>query len=141
WVNWFKTDKLPSTLILDSTKGGASKTTSANETTLTYTIPYPYGGFPSNVLIYFKPHYQTNAPFALMTWITPDGRTFELGRATGTPGKYFDASSDLVSEHILIKQQKWLSWFVLEGNYPTPKVNLLFAKPDLDQPAVLSGTY
>ena len=141
WVNWFKTQKLPSTMILDSAKGGASKTIHANETTLTYTIPYPYGGFPSNVLIYFTPHYKTKAPFALMNWVTPDGRTFELGRATGTPGKYFDVASDLASEHILIKQQKWLNWFVLEGNYPTPKVNLLFAKPDLDRPTALPGTY
>lgn len=141
WVNWFRTDKLPSTMILDSAKGAASKTSSGDKTTLVYTIPYPYGGFPNNIVIYFAPRYTVKAPFALLTWITPDGREFELGRITGTSGRYFDVSSNLTSEFILVKNQRWLNWFTLDGNYPTPRVDLLFANPAADQPMVLPGTY
>lgn len=147
WVNWFRADKLPLTLTLDSRTGAVEKIArpSASETrktTLTYSIPYDAtGDFPSNVVIYFTPKYEVKAPFALLTWLTPDGRSFELGRVTAIPGKYFDISSDLGAERILVKYSHWQNWFVIEGGYPTPKVDLLFADPTADQPAVLPGVY
>jgi peptide/nickel transport system permease protein len=147
WVNWFRADKLPLTLILDSSTGAANKVARPNaentrKTRLEYTIPYPYtGGFPSDVVIYFDPKFTAKAPFALLTWVTPDGREFELGRVTATPGKYFTVSNDLSAERILAKHSAWLNWFVLEGGYPTPRVQLLFADPAAHESKLLPGTY
>ena len=147
WINWFRADKLPLTLILDSSTGAAEKIArpSAEETrktTLTYSIPYQStGDFPSNVVVYFTPQFKAKAPFALLTWVTPDGRSFELGRVTAIPGKYFDVSSDLTAERILVKHSHWQNWFVTEGSEATSKVELLFANPTADQPIVLPGIY
>jgi peptide/nickel transport system permease protein len=64
-----------------------------------------------------------------------------LGRATATSGSYFDVSRDLSVLRVLSKNSQWQSWFVADGNYPTPPVNLLFADPAANGPAVLPGTY
>ena len=146
WVNWFRSDKLPTTLILNGPTGGAvsknfAPAADGGETTLTYSIPYPYGGFPSNMVIYFDTKYAAKPPFVLLTWVAPDGRAFELGRVTASSGRYFDIGRDLVTARILSQNSRWQTWFVPDGNYPTPPVNLLFADPTAERPVVLPGTY
>lgn len=142
WVNWFRADKLPPTLLIDSGKGEADKTAQPDgKTTITYTIDYPYTDFPKNILVYFNVKHDAKPPFALLTWITPDGREFEMGRTTASTSEYFDMASDLVPQRFLSKHSRWQNWFVFEGNYPTSRVNLLFADPASDQPVALPGTY
>lgn len=146
WVNRFRTSKLPLSLILNSATDKqvgkiSAPASDGNEITLTYSIPYSYGEFPSNVVIYYDTTYTSKPPFLFITWITPDGREFELGRATASANGYFDISHDLSVLRLLSKNSHWRNWFVAEGNYTTPPVNLLFADPLADQPSVLPGTY
>src|SRR5690349_16430898 len=50
WINYFRQDKLPDTLVLNSQDGTATKavknTNDGTETTLTYVFDYQYDDFP-----------------------------------------------------------------------------------------------
>jgi peptide/nickel transport system permease protein len=146
WTNWFRRDKLPPSIIIDSLDTKVSKTirtglNGINNVTITYTISYPYSAFPQNIIIYFHPKYAVKQPFALLIWTTPDGQEFEVGRTGAPTGQYYGISENLNTQRILSKNDRWRTWFVGYGNYPTPSINLLFADPTLDHPKVLQGTY
>jgi peptide/nickel transport system permease protein len=83
WTNFFRREKLPNTIILDSTKGGASETyeqtSSGNQKKiLTYTFDYNYDQFPKELTIFLNSTYQEKPPFASLSWETPDGRTIRI---------------------------------------------------------------
>jgi peptide/nickel transport system permease protein len=85
WVNLFRTVKLPENIILNTQdvrthKVVQSSTDSIRQVMVTYRFEYPYGGFPQDLVIFFQPTFKEKFPFAQLTWITPDGREFDLGR-------------------------------------------------------------
>lgn len=146
WVNFFRKDKLPPSIIVDSSDPSVAKTSTPDvngigTVSLTYTINYPYREFPQNILVYFDSTYAVKQPFAQLTWITPDGREIEVGRTGASPADYFDVSERMNTQRILAENPPWQKWFVRLGNYPTPAVDLLFADPSKDQPSVIPGTY
>jgi peptide/nickel transport system permease protein len=146
WTNYFRQDQLPPMIIMNSRDGTATKTVEAGSNgleyiTLTYTFEFPYGEFPQDIIIYFEPEFTVKQPFAILTWITPDGREFEIGKI-GTPRDANYTVMDGTYIHkLLLANPPWKNWFVDSGNYPTPAVNLLFADPASDTPSVLKGTY
>ncbi len=149
WVNWFKrgaNQALPPTLIMDDLSSGTLKAVSVNSSggenvTLTYTIEYPYSDFPQELTVYFDTVFKEKFPFAALTWITPDGRTLDLGGMAAGPEAHFDANVNVPVRRLLRQNPGFETWFEEYGFYPTSAVYLLFADPESDEPVVLPGTY
>jgi peptide/nickel transport system permease protein len=147
WVNWLRKDPLPSSIFLDSAKGTASKTIQpAGEDgighfTLTYTINYPYGGYPQEMDLYFSSRYVTKRPFISLNWSTPDGRELVLDNFSPSNDIPYNFSLDLSPGKFLPDYPQWLKWFVVDEFNATPDHYLLFSDPTQDKPVVLPGTY
>ncbi|MFO3795710.1 MAG: ABC transporter permease [Anaerolineales bacterium] len=79
WVNWFRREKLPETLILDTRQHPEWKTyQSAGDgryIVVEFTIPFEADEFPQELSMYFYSTSYTKAPFVSLTWNTPDGRS------------------------------------------------------------------
>ena len=84
WVNYFRSDKLPDTIILNSQKENKDvekvieKTPPGSKIDITYTFDYPYNKFPQELALYFTPKYSEKPPFASILWETPDGREIRV---------------------------------------------------------------
>jgi peptide/nickel transport system permease protein len=86
WFNFFRRDKLPETILLDSRTGQADTATRVVSNgmvvkTISFQFDYQYDEIPQELVIYL--YDQSREKFALthLTWITPDGREIELGTA------------------------------------------------------------
>jgi peptide/nickel transport system permease protein len=147
WVNWFRSDPLPSSIILDSSKGMAEKTIQAADAngvghiTLTYLLDYPYGEYPQEMKLYFTSQYELKRPYVTMDWATPDGRHIKFGNFSPSNSIPFDLALDLSPSQILPDYPQWQKWFVTDGYKATPDNYLLFSDPAQDQSKTLPGTY
>jgi peptide/nickel transport system permease protein len=147
WVNWFRRDPLPSTIILDSRNGTASKTVQpytaggVGSITIDYVVNYPYGGYPQDLTLYFTNQYIQKQPFVTINWITPDGREINFGNFSPMSGMPYHLSDDPSLRKILPKYANWQKWFVVGGYQSTPDYYLLFSDPGQDKPVVIPGTY
>ncbi len=145
WVNWFRKDPLPPTIIQNSAAGSAVKVftprdSGAIDEAITYTFDYPYGGFPQDMLIIFKGQY-TNKPFVSLTWVTPDGREFALGNFSAVSSQRYVVSQDLPKKYLTgqIVQKKGT---IFSGSGGPAVVQILFKIPAVtDQIVPLNGTY
>jgi peptide/nickel transport system permease protein len=144
WVNWFRGKKLPPMILQDSRDGQVSKVIQSRsqgiqDITITFTIQYPYGGFPQEMLLYFYPRYDQKKPFVSLTWITPDGREFDLGGMAIVTGASYIVSEDLPLRYRSpdVYRRVWQ----LAGKGGIPPVDVLFADPEVETYTALSGTY
>jgi len=82
WINTFRSQKLPETIDLDSRKGAAERQETplgeGKSVTLLYTFDYQADDFPREINIFFETSYKERAPFASITWYTPDGREIAI---------------------------------------------------------------
>jgi peptide/nickel transport system permease protein len=145
WVNWFRKDPLPPTIIQNSAAGTASKvfTSRSNgglDEVITYTIDYPYGGFPQDMVIIFNGQYEKK-PFVSLTWLTPDGREFELGNFSAVSTQRYVANQDLPDKYLagqIVQQEDTL----FAGSGGPAVVQILFKNPAMaDVNTPLEGTY
>ncbi len=150
WVNWFRKDPLPATMIQNSAAGIAgnglvSKAFKAagngiTEETITYTIDYPYTSFPQDLTITFDGKYEKK-PFVSLTWLTPDGREFDLGNFSIVAGQRFIATQDLPKKYttgLKVHTQDW----IYAGVGGPPAVQVLFQQPGVtDNWVTVKGTY
>jgi peptide/nickel transport system permease protein len=84
WVNNFRKDKLPETIIQDSRKNNTFKTLEVvspemTKVTLFFDFDYQYDDFPQDLLIYLYSQFSRKQPLVELTWLTPDGREILLG--------------------------------------------------------------
>jgi peptide/nickel transport system permease protein len=90
WVNLFRVEDLPESIVLDSRDGAPtevgvvtkiSETVSEDmtEIVLVYTFDYPYGGFPQDIRLHLKANYDRKKPQLSLAWLTPDGREIDMG--------------------------------------------------------------
>jgi peptide/nickel transport system permease protein len=144
WANLFRRESLPPTLVFNSVDGAADKEVvpgneGTSQITLTYTIDWPYGGFPQEAAVYFRVAHQLKKPFVVLTWITPDGRRFDLGRFGAVNLQAWYASSQLPTVYVAqagTQQQQWL-----QGTGGAPPAQVLFQDPSAEKPTALKGTY
>ena len=145
WVNWFRRNPLPPMIILDSQEQTATKSvqtgSNGSTITLTYTIPYNYGAFPQGMVLYFDSKFVTKQPFAVLTWTTPDGRSFDIGRFGTSTVPYYTFIDGTYIRQILSNNPGWANWFHETGTNPSDPSELLFADPASDTGKVLQGTY
>lgn len=84
WFNWFNGNRLPKTIKLNSqtadfprqvqpAEGGGS------EIVLSYRFDFSYAEFPQDLALFWSVDFQAKKPFILLKWLTPDGRTLDLG--------------------------------------------------------------
>lgn len=85
WFNWFRKEKLPTTIVMDSQSqdAGVTKTVEpsadGSKVTITFRLDYPYDAYPQELILYFDAQYAEKLPFASVHWITPDGREIRVG--------------------------------------------------------------
>ena len=145
WVNLFRVEDLPTTIVLDSRGGsgsgdlvpaqnatGATVTKTSEQVTeqmseirLTYTFDYPYKGFPQDLRLYVTAQYEKKRPHLVLTWLTPDAREIEMGSFAIDESELY-----ILSQDDRLKRK-------LDGERPQ---EALFADPENPEVA-LEGTY
>jgi len=135
YMNLFRAEKLPATIILNTDDETAEETVEVNEdsgiTEVTYTwdFDYPYDGYPQELSFFYQTVFEEKNPFMSLYWYTPDGREIRLG----------DFAADKKGVYRLSQDEKLQRRL---GGLP-PEVGL-FAdpnSPDPDNPVALQGTY
>jgi len=131
WVNFFRSDKLPETIIRNSRDESIEKTVApsgktATETIYSFNFDYPYSEFPVEMLIYFASTYQEKLPNVSMTWLTPDGREIRIGSLNLEPAQTYRIDQD---ERLERK---------LRG---VPIIQGLLGDPEQEYAVPLQGTY
>jgi peptide/nickel transport system permease protein len=85
WFNWFRKDKLPKTVLIDSQSDDdrvvktVEPSNEGKKITITYALDYQYDAFPQELILYFDARYDQKHPFASVYWITTDGREIRIG--------------------------------------------------------------
>ena len=119
WVNWFRKEKLPETLILDESDPGVMRSERAasekmNEITIQFPIDYESAELPQNLVLYFDSTYEEKKPLIALTWQTPDGRELDLGNlSVESHANYYLTLDERV-------KRKLKSDSVLEGLFDDP---------------------
>ncbi len=131
WVNLFRSDDLPETIIIKSTDEETPKTTEpAGEgmTRIIMSFPFEYSSnlFPDDLSVYFKSSFIEKVPYVSLIWHTPDGRELRVADFSINKTYTYRASQDTKLERRL-------------GRVP-PRQGL-FAVPDSDPPRALPGDY
>ncbi len=161
WVNWFRDQDLPATLVLNGQQRSASLPVSGvpdgqaaepgkagvymstAQTDLVF--DYPYQDFPSDVALYLTTDAQEKMPFISLTWITPDGREIRLksGAIAGAIAREFTFPfrENIPVNRVVRANEHLKKWFVTSGSLATPEHYLLFADPTSDTPQVMNGRY
>jgi len=84
WVNWFRNEKLPETLVIDSTSDAVTKTyevigEDTTEISWAYSFDFEYDSFPDDLSLFFNAKFEEKLPHVELTWIKPDGEEVRIG--------------------------------------------------------------
>jgi peptide/nickel transport system permease protein len=130
WVNWWRTSKLPETIILTMEDEDAlieQKTSTAGENLIiTYTFDFQADEVPQDMIINFAAKYTNRSPFVSVFWTTPDGREIRVTEQ----GITFNTSYRAIQDEKLKRR--------LGGISPDLA---LFDNPETEELDVLKGTY
>ena len=131
WVNFFRRDKLPETMIMNSQDPAIEKqvrvvSDSQTEISYTFAFDYPYSHFPQELAVYFTSQYREKLPYVTMTWINPAGQETEIANLSGEDGSAFYFSRDKRLQRRL------------RADYPQ---EALFLDRDADEAVILQGPY
>jgi peptide/nickel transport system permease protein len=133
WTNWFRKEKLPSTIEATTEDGSVPKSTEVVDaekqmidTSFAFTFDYPYDGFPQEMTVFFKTTYTAKQPYISLSWLTPDGREIRVA----------DFSADRSASYRFDQDAKLQRR--LGGQLPHVG---LFADPNSEQPKAVKGTY
>jgi len=84
WINWFGANQ-PETIKLTADKAQITTESlggGARRVTYRFTFDFFYDHFPQEIAAFFTASYQKTPPQVVLTWLTPDGREFQLGSRT-----------------------------------------------------------
>ena len=130
WINIFRREKLPDTMVLSSKDGDGTKTTektdSGEKSQIIFTWDYNYDQFPQELILYFTSTYAEKPPFASIKWLTPDGREIRIA----------DFKVDKQVTYRFSQDEK-LKRRV--GGLPPQEG--VYATPDVEPPTPLKGQY
>ncbi len=84
WTNWFRREKLPETLMLDTTLGDVPKQVTPlkngmSDVQISFAFDYPYAAFPQDISVVLTANSPGKPSHFAMEWHTPDGRTIRMG--------------------------------------------------------------
>jgi peptide/nickel transport system permease protein len=131
WVNWFRKDDLPESIVLNSRDPAAGKTDTPvskdmREVSFTFAFDYHSNSFPQEIILFFEATYNEKKPLVNLVWSTPDGREMDLGNYSVTNSQ----TSYLFLDEKLKRKLK--TNFVEHG---------LFGDPNSQEPVALQGPY
>ncbi len=131
WTNFFRSKKLPETLIFRSTDEDIEKQVTPlkdnlTDIQMTFTFDYTADDFPQEIIMFFTSTFEKKAPYISLTWTTPDGRELDIG----------DFSIDKTYTRRLSQDEKLTR--KLNGQ---PAEIGLFADPNSEELKPLKGTY
>lgn len=131
WLNFFRANKLPESIYLNSADGTAPKIVTPgdpmDETVITFTFNYPYDGYPQDIVIYFTAQYAEKEPFVSLTWTTPDGRDIRVADFAVSESETFYISQDTTLQRRLAGLE--------------PEQGLFVADPEAGLTGAVKGTY
>jgi peptide/nickel transport system permease protein len=149
WSNFFRRDKLPETILLDSRKGQAVKSTSVISdglavTTISFQFDYQYDKLPQDLVIYLYDQSREKFSLTHLTWITPDGREIDLGTVrllSGSQVFYLEQNKFMESQgQKAIPMETLFTKGVSRGVYQLLVKGYLFEEgSNLDAEVVLHG--
>ncbi len=143
WVNWFRKDDLPSTIVLDGQAQllPSKDASGISETQTDFVFDYPFHDFPGEVALYAAADYTVKKPFITLTWITPDGREIELRSGSVSKDFTYPFAENIPVSRLVRANEHLKRWFVTSGSQETPAHYLLFANPDSNESSVVTGEY
>ncbi len=155
WVNWFRKDRLPETIILNTWEGEIEKTMEqvseeTREVVFSFPIEYSYAYFPNEIAVFFRSLYTEKQPYVALTWLAPDGREIRMFEgAIGRYHRYFVSQDEKLQRRLkgrppllgLLSDPQSETLAVLPGRY-TLRVRALLFEPnaDVDAEFVLYGS-
>jgi peptide/nickel transport system permease protein len=130
WTNWFRSEKLPETIILNSADESASKSIDSIQTgdriEMAFTYEFDTDIYPQEISLFMKATFKEKSPFASITWETPDGREIRIADFAVATSQTYRFSQDT-------RLQRRLGGVA-------PMIGL-FAEPGTDPPKPLKGEY
>jgi peptide/nickel transport system permease protein len=100
WINWFRSEKMPETMIYSSMDEGVEKVVTpregkvGDEIELIFDIEFTADEFPSELTIYLDSIYEEKAPFVQLSWIYPDGTEVSISDFSADSSTTYRASQD-----------------------------------------------
>ena len=142
WVNLFRREDLPETIVLDSrdptpsADGGVTKSSEVvsetmTEIALSYRFDYSYEGFPQDLGMFVDAEFDRKRPLLSLTWHTPDGREIEVADFPLEGSQTYYLAQDKKLQRMLDRQQPQQSQKPQKALFADP------ANPDV----ALQGTY
>lgn len=128
WLNWFRSDDLPETIIVDSRSESVSKTREALSevtTSVTFSLPFDFTSthYPSELIVFFTSISAEKNPLIILAWVTPDGKKIEIDSFSITSSyNYY-----LFQDERLLRDLKTFN--VAQGLFGDPATGLASAVP------------
>lgn len=130
WTNIFRREKLPDTVIMNTTDEDmprtVEQTNSGEAITYQFTFDFNYDSFPTEMNLFLQPSFQEKPPFVSLSWQTPDGRDIRMSDFSVPANTTYRVAQD-------VKLQRRLGG--------VPPVTGLLMVPGSDPPVPLKGTY
>jgi len=143
WVNFFNGNALPPTIYLNSRDNPASRQVvrgdgESSTVTIDFTFDFPYNILPQDLLIRYDADYAEKRPFASLEWLTPDGRSLDMGNMviTGIDDYIFSIS---IPKKLSSPRPSQKNVYRLAPGDPPAAV--LFADPNVDTIQIIPGQY
>lgn len=129
WVNLFRENDMPETIVLDSRDGTAAKSirqvsATATEIVIAFPFDYPYEDYPEDVSVRFSARYAEKRPFVALIWVTPDGVEDEIASFSAPPEGY---TYHMARDETLLRQVS--DGYLGKAFYMEPAAAVLFPEP------------
>lgn len=96
WTNLFRSNDLPATFTLYSSKENTEVAVgeTSTETLTEFTFTYDYNTFPQEMNLFFTSTYDRTKPYVLVSLLTPDGREISMFRGAIRSSQRYAISQD-----------------------------------------------
>ena len=146
WINLFRKNDLPETMIYSSLDGSITKTSSERDDGyknyyFTMMLDYPYRYFPQDVFLYIDSLYDEKFSHLIIRWMTPDGREINPSSAGITNDMTYFFSEKIQKRRFLDQQLPWETWIEGDKYDRIPGFYVMFADPEAEEPIAIRGAY
>lgn len=97
WFNAFRSEKLSETISLkreDATITEEAVSATIRQETWVFAYDFPYASLPTEIKVFFTVSADDKAPMVTLTWVKPDGTSYQLTTMTVGDGDRYSISAD-----------------------------------------------